>query len=287
VKPFLKWAGGKLRVVERIKALLPPGKRLLEPFVGSGALFLNTQYDAYLLADANADLINLYQQLQQGGQAFIDHCTTFFTPTNNDEATFYALRRQFNGTRNPLEKAALFVYLNKHCYNGLCRYNARGEFNVPFGRYKQPYFPATEMSAFHRKAQGATFQVQDFVATMDNAQSGDVVYCDPPYAPLSATANFTSYSADGFGVEEQQKLAVMAHILRQRGITVVISNHDTPFTRTLYATADEHQYFGVQRHISCDGANRTKADEVLAVYRAYKVTSPLRASYGLARSGAA
>lgn len=266
MKPFLKWAGGKLRLVERIKAVLPPGKRLLEPFVGSGALFLNTTYDAYVLADANGDLIHLYQQLQQGGQDFIDHCSTFFTPANNAETTFYDLRRQFNHTSDPLEKAALFVYLNKHCYNGLCRYNSRGEFNVPFGRYRQPYFPAIEMAAFQRKAQAATFVVQDFVTTMTNAQAGDLVYCDPPYAPLSATANFTSYSTATFGTAEQQKLAAMAEALRQRGIPVIISNHDTPFTRTLYATADEQQYFGVQRHISCDGANRNKADELLAIY---------------------
>ncbi len=267
MKPFLKWAGGKLRIVDRIKALLPPGQRLVEPFVGSGALFLNTDYAAYLLADANADLINLYQQLQQGGQPFIDYCASFFTAANNDEATFYTLRRHFNQTGDPLAKAALFVYLNKHCYNGLCRYNGRGEFNVPFGRYKQPYFPAVELAAFQQKAQSATFVVQDFVTTMNAAQPDDVVYCDPPYTPLSATANFTSYSADGFGVAEQQKLAVMADLLRQRGITVVISNHDTPFTRLLYATANEQQYFGVQRHISCNGANRNKADEVLALYR--------------------
>jgi len=267
MKPFLKWAGGKLRLVERIKAVLPAGARLIEPFVGSGALFLNTNYDAYLLTDANADLINLYQQLQQGGQDFIRYCATFFTPETNQEAAFYALRQQFNQTADALEKAALFVYLNKHCYNGLCRYNARGAFNVPFGRYKQPYFPATEMAYFHQKAQRANFQVQDFVVTMDAAKMGDVLYCDPPYAPLSATANFTSYNAGAFGEGEQQKLAAMADTLRRRGITVVISNHDTPFTRTLYATADDHAYFGVQRHISCDGANRAKAAEVLAVYR--------------------
>lgn len=267
MKPFLKWAGGKLRLVDRIKAVLPPGKRLLEPFVGSGALFLNTAYDAYLLADINADLINLYRQLQQEGPDFIEICRAFFTPANNDEATFYALRRQFNQTTDTKAKAALFVYLNKHCYNGLCRYNASGEFNVPFGRYKQPYFPATEMAAFYHKAQHAHFHVQDFVTTMAAAETGDVVYCDPPYAPLSATANFTGYSATAFGATEQQRLMEMADCLRKRGVTVLISNHDTPFTRMLYATADAHSYFGVQRHISCDGANRHKADEVLVVYR--------------------
>ncbi|MBX3012363.1 MAG: Dam family site-specific DNA-(adenine-N6)-methyltransferase [Caldilineaceae bacterium] len=267
MKPFLKWAGGKLRIVDRIKAVLPPGQRLLEPFVGSGALFLNTDYAAYHLADVNADLINLYQQLQQGGQAFIEACRPWFTPAHNEESTFYALRRQFNQTTDPHRKATLFVYLNKHCYNGLCRYNASGEFNVPFGRYRQPYFPAAEMMAFHGKAQQAHFAVADFVATMQAAQPGDVIYCDPPYAPLSATANFTSYSATAFGVAEQQTLAELAETLRQRGITVVLSNHDTAFTRTLYASADEQIYFGVQRHISCDGAKRHKAAEVLAVYR--------------------
>lgn len=267
MKPFLKWAGGKLRIVDRIKAVLPTGKRLIEPFVGSGALFLNTEFDAYLLADANADLVNLYQQLQQAGPSFIDYCFTFFTPANNSETVFYALRRQFNQTTDVLEKAALFVYLNKHCYNGLCRYNAKGAFNVPFGRYKQPYFPAVEMAYFYQKVHSACFQVQDFVATMASAETGDVIYCDPPYTPLSATANFTSYSTTVFGVTEQYKLAAMAEELRCRGITVIISNHDTPFTRTLYTTADEHLYFDVQRHISCDGANRNKADEVLAVYR--------------------
>lgn len=268
MKPFLKWAGGKVRIVDRIKAVLPPGRRLLEPFVGSGALFLNSAYNAYLLADANADLINLYQQLQRNGQTFIDYCQTFFVAENNSEAQFYALRRHFNQTLDLAEKAALFVYLNKHCYNGLCRYNARGEFNVPFGRYKQPYFPAVEMAYFLQKAQQAHFVTQDFTATMTMAVAGDVVYCDPPYAPLSTTANFTSYSAEAFGTEQQHKLAELAVSLRQRGITVVISNHDTPFTRTLYTTADEQIYFGVQRHISCDGANRAKAAEVLAVYRA-------------------
>lgn len=267
MKPFLKWAGGKLRIVERIKAVLPPGRRLIEPFIGSGALFLNSDYDAYLLADANADLINLYQQIQQGGHGFIDYCKTFFVAEHNREEKFYVLRRHFNQTQDAVEKAALFVYLNKHCYNGLCRYNARGAFNVPFGRYKHPYFPAAEMAYFYQKAQQAHFCHQDFAGTMAAAGTGDVVYCDPPYAPLSATANFTSYSTEGFGAAQQHKLAEIAGWLRQRGITVVISNHDTPFTRTLYAAADEHLYFGVQRHISCDGANRSKAEEVLAVYR--------------------
>ncbi|MEZ4864019.1 MAG: Dam family site-specific DNA-(adenine-N6)-methyltransferase [Caldilineaceae bacterium] len=266
MKPFLKWAGGKLRLVARIKTMLPAGKRLIEPFVGSGALFLNTDFDEYILADANGDLINLYQQVQVGGEPFIDYCRSLFTEGNNTAAAFYACRQRFNETVDPLEKAALFVYLNKHCYNGLCRYNSKGDYNVPFGRYKQPYFPAEEMRYFQHKAQNAHFLVQDFGVTMTTAAPGDVLYCDPPYAPLSATANFTSYSEKSFGPAEQRRLAELAGQLRQRGIPVVISNHDTAFTREIYRTADAHDYFGVQRHISCDGANRTKAAEVLALY---------------------
>lgn len=267
MKPFLKWAGNKYQIIERIKAVLPPGKRLIEPFVGSGAVFLNTEYPSYLLADTNADLINLYQQLQTGGQEFIDYCRTLFTPENNIPDRFYELRHRFNQTGDLVEKGALFIYLNKHCYNGLCRYNARGEFNVPFGRYTTPYFPEEEMHFFHRRSSQATFVTANFVVTMEAAEAGDVLYCDPPYVPLSATANFTSYSSDRFGIQEQHTLARMAATLAARGIAVVISNHDTEFTRSAYQEATDVHYFSVQRFISCNGANRNKADELLAIYK--------------------
>jgi len=266
MKPFLKWAGNKYQIVERIKAVLPPGKRLIEPFVGSGALFLNTAYDGYLLADANADLINLYRQLQGGGQAFIDYAGSLFVPHHNTPERFYDFRQRFNHAQDHREKAALFVYLNKHCYNGLCRYNAKGEFNVPFGRYAKPYFPAEEMVAFYQHAQRATFMQANFMETMAAAQPGDVVYCDPPYVPLSATANFTSYSADRFGLPEQTKLAEFAETLAMRDIPVLLSNHDTEFTRTAYQNARSLHSFPVQRSISCHGDNRHKVNEVLALY---------------------
>jgi len=267
MKPFLKWAGNKYQIVERIKAALPPGKRLIEPFVGSGAIFLNTDYPSYLLADANADLISLYQHLQGGGQTFIDYCRTFFVPENNTEVAFYEFRTCFNRTTKLSEKAALFLYLNKHCYNGLCRYNAKGEFNAPFGRYLKPYFPETEMQYCHHQAQNAVFCQANFTETMEAAELGDVIYCDPPYVPLSTTANFTSYSAGKFGPQEQQQLTEMAEKLAKRGIPVLISNHDTEFTRNAYINAHTQLYFSVQRYISCDGANRNKAAEVLAVFK--------------------
>jgi DNA adenine methylase len=264
-RPFLKWAGNKYQIAQRIRAILPPGTRLIEPFVGSGAVFVNTEYPAYLLADANSDLIRLYQTLQREGETFIEHCRAYFTAANNTPETYYALRDRFNATDDPREKSALFLYLNRHCYNGLCRYNARGEFNVPFGRYKKPYFPEAEMRRFHERTSTATFRHANFVEVMESAVPGDVVYCDPPYVPLSATSNFTSYSAHPFGEVEQTLLTHMAEKLSRRGIPVVISNHDTELTRKLYAKA-RIESFEVQRYISCDGANRNKAAELLAIF---------------------
>ena len=267
MKPFLKWAGGKARIVKRIKAVLPVGERLVEPFVGSGALSLNAEYPAYKLADANRDLINCYQQLQTGGMSFIEYCAAYFIPEYNQPDAYYVLRERFNITADQVEKAAIFVYLNRHGYNGLCRYNGSGGFNVPFGRYTRPYFPHDEMVYFWQKSARCEFAAADFANTMRATVEGDVVYCDPPYVPLSATASFTSYSADGFGLERQRILAHEAGALARRGVPVVISNHDLPFTREIYAAADEMLYFDVQRHISCDGANRTRAAELLAVYQ--------------------
>ncbi len=265
MRTFLKWAGNKQRMVERITALLPGGQRLIEPFVGSGALFLNSDYPAYQLADSNGDLIDLYCRLQAEGTDFIDFCRTLFVAENNSPDAFYALRATFNETTDSRLKSALFLYMNKHCYNGLCRYNASGGFNVPFGRYKRPYFPEVEMNFFAEKAQTAQFVQADFVETMSQAAPGDVVYCAPPYVPLSATANFTSYSAGSFGADEQRELARQAEKLAARGITVVISNHDTEFVRAEYAQATIYD-FDVQRYISRNGNNRGKAAEVLAVF---------------------
>lgn len=266
MKPFLKWAGNKYAILDRIRAKLPSGKRLIEPFVGSGALFLNTDYKNNLLADSNDDLIVLYLTLQKEGQEFIDYCRTFFEPEQNEESRYYDWRRIFNSTKEPRLKAALFLYLNRHGYNGLCRYNSKGLFNTPFGRYKKPYFPEKEMLYFFEKARNAVFICSDFSRTMEMARSGDVIYCDPPYVPLSPTANFTSYSTGGFGEEHQLELARMAELISSKGIPVLISNHDTPFIRKTYVVASK-SYFLVQRHISCRGSARNKAEEVLALYK--------------------
>lgn len=265
MKPFLKWAGGKFRVMPQIQNVLPQGKRLIEPFLGSGAVFMNTDYDEYLLGDSNPDLINLFLQLQNEGQDFVEYAESFFTAETTTEESYYAFRERFNNTTDVRLKSALFVYLNKHCFNGLCRYNSKGGFNVPYGKRKEPSFPKTEMLAFLTKASKAKFIVSSFVKTMELAEFGDVVYCDPPYAPLEQSSNFTSYAVGGFGMEEQLILVQMAHKLKAKGIQVLISNHNTAFTQDAYKGAEIYE-FDVQRNIAANGTNRTKAKEILALF---------------------
>lgn len=265
MKPFLKWAGSKYKIIDRVLDALPAAEKLVEPFVGSGAVFLNAKYKSFLLADTNADLINLFKQVQVSGANFVDYAIELFKPENNTEESFYRLRQEFNDCADSRRRSALFVYLNRHCFNGLCRYNSKGLFNVPFGRYSKPAFPTAEVLYFHEKSQYAEFLLADFRTVMRDVKNGSVVYCDPPYAPLSPTSNFSDYTQDGFSQSDQEGLASAAIELRARGIPVVISNHDTEFTRNIYASAAISK-FDVQRFISSNASNRTKAAELLATF---------------------
>ena len=264
-RPFLKWPGGKYRIAARIQAYLPAGRRLVEPFVGSAAVFLNTDYAAACLSDVNPDLINLYRAVQTEGETFVASARGLFTAEHNRADRYYAHRARFNRATDPWERALLFLYLNRHGYNGLVRYNRAGQFNVPFGRYLRPYFPEAEILAFAAAAPRASLQAQDFRAAMAAAAPGDVVYCDPPYLPLSATANFRDYAGGGFTVQDQAELADRARMLAARGIPVLVSNHDTPESLALYAGARVER-FAVRRSISRDGQRRGAAQELLALF---------------------
>ena len=266
-KPFLKWAGGKYRLLDAILKALPPGRRFVEPFAGSCAVYLNSGHKEALVADVNSDLVALYQHVQGEGEEYIRFCQSFFTADNNCRDSFLALRQRFNASSDPGLRAALLLYLNRHAFNGLVRYNARGEFNVPFGRYRRPYFPLKELRDFHTKTREvpATFVTADFREIFARLLPGDVVYCDPPYLPLSATANFTSYAGKVFGRPAQRELASLARAAHEKGIAVLLSNHNTEETRALYAGARILE-FTVQRSISCNGAKRNPAPELLAVY---------------------
>jgi DNA adenine methylase len=267
-RAFLKWAGGKYPLLEDIRHHLPSGDCLVEPFVGAGSVFLNTDFSRYILADINSDLIDLYNIVKTQPDDYVAEARKVFTPETNDSERYYAFRTEFNASTDKMRRAVLFLYLNRHGYNGLCRYNLRGEFNVPFGRYKKPYFPEAELYHFAEKAQNAEFYCESYEVCMDRAHQAKkaVVYCDPPYAPLSATANFTAYHTNSFSSEQQKQLADKAEELVAKRIPVLISNHRTPETVAWYNNAVQH-VVKVRRSISRNGGTRNKVDELLALYR--------------------
>jgi len=268
MKPFLKWAGGKYRLVDLIVKSLGQGNRLIEPFAGSCAVSLNTNYNSYWINDVNNDLISLYSIIVGDDSGFnsLIKCIERWFNNGNNPATYYQARNQFNQEKNLIDKAALFIYLNRHCFNGLCRYNLKGQFNVPFGKYKTIHYPVEELQTFRSKLQNAKFTCCDFRDVMSNADKGDVIYCDPPYVPISKTSNFTAYAPGIFGPADQRDLVTLAEEVSGRGITVVISNHYNEATKELYKNS-EMIVFPVNRSISCNANNRQAVEEILAVYK--------------------
>lgn len=265
-RAFLKWAGGKYKLVEELSKHLPQGQRLIEPFVGAGSVFLNTHYQQYLLCDINQDLINLYQIVQTSPDKYIKAAKALFTDEYNNKQAYYRIREEFNQSDDPFLRSVYFLYMNRHGFNGLCRYNRKGGFNVPFGAYKKPYFPEDEIRYFSQKSQNATFVCLSYQDAFAMAEQGDVIYCDPPYAPLSTTASFTTYAGPGFSLDDQALLARFSReSANQRQIPVLISNHDIPLTRELYRGANLST-IAVQRNISQKGSSRNKVDEIMALY---------------------
>ncbi|MCW8832933.1 MAG: Dam family site-specific DNA-(adenine-N6)-methyltransferase [Colwellia sp.] len=269
MRSALKWAGGKKKVVSEIASLLPikGKKRLVEPFVGGGSVFLNLDFDEYLLVDMNKDLIALFNIIKNQPTAFISDAEKYFNGDHNQPEKYYEIRSQFNQSTDPYERSLLFLYLNRHGYNGLCRYNKSGGYNVPFGRYKHPYFPKDELKSFSEKAQKATFIQGDFETAFSQLKADDVVYCDPPYSPINPTSNFTAYAGNSFTDEDQQRLVACAEIAKSKNIPTLISNHYVDFTKKLYKDATEQKFFQVRRTISQKGKGRIKVEEVLALYK--------------------
>ena len=267
-RAFLKWAGGKFALTEQINQRLPKGGRLIEPFVGAGSVFLNSNFDEYLLNDINPDLIEMYKIIKRKPKQFIADAKYYFQDKFNDEATYYRLRDEFNACRDLYKRSLLFLYMNRHGYNGLCRYNRSGGFNVPFGRYKKPYFPEKELLFFAEKAKKATFTCKPYHKLFQYLRDDDVLYCDPPYVPLSKSASFTSYASDGFTLDDQANLARLA---RESKCSVLLSNHDTTLTQELYrdAQCDKVQ---VSRTISSNSATRLPVGELFALFAAQPKT---------------
>jgi DNA adenine methylase len=262
-KAFLKWAGGKRTSLPMInKAIGWVDGRLIEPFAGSAVVSLNIEAFGYVLADLNEDLINLYELVRTESEEFIYYCESFFTDENNKEKVYYGLRQQFNRARDKRERAALFVYLNRHSFNGLCRYNAHGFYNVPYGKYKKVRFPKKEMMFFAQKAKVSEIYCQGFEETIKLAKPEDIVYCDPPYIPLNDTAMFTDYTSEGFTMEQHEQLAKLAE---ESECKFLISNHSTEFTKELYKKAEIIER-DVGRFVGASKDSRKPVKELLAIY---------------------
>lgn len=272
-KSFLKWAGGKSQLVPKILSLMPldASGRFFDVFVGSGVVALNVPHKRIVINDVNEGLMSLWWELQKEPGA-IRHCEHFFNPTTNSEEQYYRIRKLFNDKSevHSFMRGAMFLYLNKHGFNGLCRFNKSGEFNVPYNHRKTcPGFPLEELENAVKwfKTKRVTIFNQDFRKIMRRAGKNDVVYCDPPYVPRNKTSAFTTYSKDGFRMDEQMALMLEAEKARSRGVTVIISNNDVSITRKLYDGADEIHEVSVRKSISCKGNGREKQGELIAVYR--------------------
>lgn len=266
-RPFLKWTGGKQRLLKQLLPLLPQGRRLIEPFMGAGSVFLGTSYPSYLLNDANADLASVWRALKQRPEEFCTLASQHFVEENRSKEAFLSLRDRFNQTSDAFVRATLLPYLNRFGFNGLYRVNSKGRFNSPYGHpQKLPPDGRDLMMAAARKLERAEVMCGDFLAALEAAAEGDVVYCDPPYSDLEHAPSFVGYTSRRFGPEQHVRLVEASLAAVRRGATVLISNHNTPETRDLYRGWDLHQ-LEVRRSVSADPERRGTALELVAIKR--------------------
>ena len=271
--PFVKWAGGKGSLLSEITSRIPYGPRgrtfvrYIEPFVGAGALFfwIRRSFPALdcLIADSNEELINAYRAIRDDVERVVAKLETH--QALHSEEHYYGVRRA--SPREPAERAARFIYLNRTCYNGLYRVNRRGAFNVPIGRYHRPRIVDREnLLAVGTALRGVGIEAADFERATESAGPGDLVYMDPPYHPLSETSGFTSYTPGGFGLEEQRRLARVFEKLSRRNAFVILSNSGSDLVRELYESLEPRPRIdevGVARPINSKGKSRGPVPELL------------------------
>ena len=264
--PFVKWAGGKGRLLSQLRPLLPSGAsrmRHVEPFVGGGALFFSRLPKRALLTDINPALVGTYTAIRDDVSGVIHALRGLAARHSKDR--YYEVRERYN--RSPrittAKRAAMFIYLNKTCFNGLHRVNRKGEFNVPIGSYKNPRILNEDaLNAASRALQAAHLRCASFEALLEHAKPGDFVYFDPPYEPVSETASFTSYARDGFSREDQTRLRDVYSALDRRGCKLMLSNSDVPFIRKLYQ-GFHIDTVAAPRAINCNASKRGKVSEVV------------------------
>lgn len=263
-RPFVKWVGGKGQLLPQLMRKMPStyGK-YFEPFAGGGALFFALKPKRGHLFDINEELINTYVVIRDRVQELLKELKKH----RYDEEYFYEVRswdREKSFSRlSPAKRAARFIYLNKTCFNGLYRVNSKGSFNVPFGDYKNPTI--VDPGNLHRCAQalkGAVIEVESYLCVESRAKKGDFVYFDPPYAPLSATSNFTTYTAGGFDGSDQQRLRDLVVRLSKRGVFVMLSNSSAPLILEFYKNFTI-ELVDANRSINSRGQARGPVKEVL------------------------
>lgn len=266
VRPFLKWAGGKRQLIpELIKHMPAKYNKYYEPFVGGGALLFALQPKKAVISDSNPELIGCYTVIRDS----LDELIEDLRHHRNEEGYFYQVRewdrKDSFKSKTPVQKASRIIFLNKTCYNGLFRVNSQGQFNAPFGRYKNPnILDEAVLKAVSSYLNDAQVEIlnQDFSKTVATARKNDFIYFDPPYDPVSNTASFTGYDINGFNKDEQKRLKNIFDVLADKGCKVMLSNAYTDFIRELY---QDYQCIRVKaaRAINSKASRRGKVDEIL------------------------
>lgn len=268
LKPIVKWAGGKSRLLPELRARLPKAiGTYTEPFSGGAALFFDLAgrreiaFERAVLTDRNEDLIACYRAVRDD----VDGVIAALRHYKYDAELYYATRERDPRGLSDVERGARLLFLNHTCFNGLWRVNASGKFNVPFGRYKNPRICDEEGLRLASAAlAGVALEVADFHEVTERLGPGDFAYFDPPYVPVSDTADFTAYASGGFGPADQARLVEDFRRLRERGVRAMLSNADTAGTRALYADFAVH-VVRAPRAINSDPTKRGETTEVLVL----------------------
>ena len=271
IKPFVKWAGGKNGLINSLVSFIPKNfNSYFEPFVGGGALFFYLKNINILnskkiyLNDKNVELINAYKQIKINPNKLLEELEIL--KNNHSKEYFYKIRnldRDFDFySLSEVFRAARFIYLNKTCFNGLCRYNAKGNFNTPMGNYKNPkIYDKDLIFSVHEILKNVSITNKDFEVVSLKAKRGDFVYFDPPYYPLNKTSSFVSYT-DNFSANEQIRLYKLFKMLDCEGIKVLQSNSNTDFIKELYKDFEIIEVIS-KRAINCKGDKRGKITELI------------------------
>lgn len=262
--PIVKWVGGKRQLMfELLKNMPKSYNRYFEPFIGGGALFFELQPENAYISDMNEELINLYSVVRDNVYELIDDLSKhevskeyFLDIRNIDRTEKYA-------ELSDVEKASRFIYLNRTCFNGMYRVNSQGQFNVPFGHYKNPRIvDKNNLINCSNLLQRTEIKHADFSEILTMVQKGDFVYFDPPYVPLNETSSFTSYTKDGFNIDMQFKLRDVCDELDSMGVKFLLSNSDTKLVNELYENYNIKKVFA-SRQINANADGRGKITEVL------------------------